>query len=260
MRKIRILLADRNYAMLDYLALYLSQQLKQACVSLESSGQLMRAIGATVPDVAVVGTDMEAALRLWNRFREISPGTCPKLILLASEGCVDEETLGKQYGAQSCLKKPIAPSNLLEAILAAVRADVPPRLFASRPLAEYAQGDCVLRICLFLGMSVRLAGYDYVRECVYTLTRESMPRWVRATDLFHLVAERRGTTPAAVERLIRYALAATWKRGCVERANLLLGDSIFPLSAPPSCAEFIATLSHFARELQAMEKELRMDH
>ena len=38
MRKIRILLADRNYAMLDYLALYLSQQLKQACVSLESSG------------------------------------------------------------------------------------------------------------------------------------------------------------------------------------------------------------------------------
>ena len=91
-------------------------------------------------------------------------------------------------------------------------------------------------------MSVRLAGYDYVRECVYTLTRESMPRWVRATDLFHLVAERRGTTPAAVERLIRYALAATWKRGCVERANLLLGDSIFPLSAPPSCAEFIATL------------------
>ena len=39
MRKIRILLADRNYAMLDYLALYLSQQLKQACVSLESSGQ-----------------------------------------------------------------------------------------------------------------------------------------------------------------------------------------------------------------------------
>ena len=158
MRKIRILLADRNYAMLDYLALYLSQQLKQACVSLESSGQLMRAIGATVPDVAVVGTGMEAALRLWNRFREISPGTCPKLILLASEGCVDEETLGKQYGAQSCLKKPIAPSNLLEAILAAVRVDVPPHLFASRPLAEYAQGDCVLRICLFLGMSVRLAG------------------------------------------------------------------------------------------------------
>lgn len=135
MRKIRILLADRNYAMLDYLALYLSQQLKQACVSLESSGQLMRAIGATVPDVAVVGTGMEAALRLWNRFREISPGTCPKLILLASEGCVDEETLEKQYGAQSCLKKPIAPSNLLEAILAAVRADVPPHLFASRPLA-----------------------------------------------------------------------------------------------------------------------------
>ena len=68
MRKIRILLADSNYAMLDYLALYLSQRLKQACISLESGGQLMRAIGATIPDVAVVGADMEAALRLWNRF------------------------------------------------------------------------------------------------------------------------------------------------------------------------------------------------
>lgn len=258
MRKIRILLADSNYAMLDYLALYLSQRLKQACISLESSGQLMRAIGATIPDVAVVGAGMEAALHLWNRFREISPATCPKLILLVPEECGNAKALAERYGAQRYLKKPIAPSILLEEILAATRADALPSMFASKPLAEHAQGDCVLRICLFLGMSVRLAGYDYVRECVYTLTREFVPRRVRAVDLFHLVAERRGTTPAAVERLIRYALATTWKRGYVERANLLLGDSVFPSDAPPSCAEFIATLSHLTRELYAIEKALRM--
>ena len=73
MRKIRILLADRNYAMLDYLALYLSQQLKQACVSLESSGQLMRAIGATVPDVAVVGTLYAYGTASGKSLRELVP-------------------------------------------------------------------------------------------------------------------------------------------------------------------------------------------
>ena len=94
----------------------------------------------------------------------------------------------------------------------------------------------------------------------YTRSRENPCPAGFALRICFIWWQSAAVPPAAVERLIRYALAATWKRGCVERANLLLGDSIFPLSAPPPCTEFIATLSYFARELQAMEKELRMDH
>ena len=260
MREIRVLLADNNYAMLDYLAIYLSRRLEHAHILLESGGQLMRAIGAGMPSIVVAGAGQEPALRLWNRLRQIAPQACPKLILLAPEGCGDEDALAARYGAQACFQKPVAPSQLLESILALACEFPPPIAFSGRPLAMHAAGDCVLRICLLLGMSVRLAGYEYVRASVDLLSRDSLPRPMRGADVFQTIARYRGTTPASVERLIRYALATTWKRGCIERANLLLGEELFSPAAPPSSVEFIKLLARLARDMHRFATSLRLAH
>lgn len=259
MRELRVLLADTQYAMLDYLAIYLARRLDYARILLESSGQLLRAIGACMPDIVVAGGGQEQSLRLWNRLRQISPRTCPKLILLAPENSADEDALAAQYGAQVCLKKPISPSQLLDSILAVERELKTPAAFVGQqPLATHAAGDCVLRICLFLGMSVRLTGYAYVRESVDFLSRDSLPHPIRGADIFALIAQRRGTTPSSVERLIRYALSTTWKRGCVERANLLLGEDLFSPAAPPSSVSFIKLLARQASDMRHFAAKLRM--
>ena len=253
MKKIRLLLADRNYHLLEALSSYLKKNREIEDVITESEeGKLTQKICAETPDVTIIDCSMKKGLKDLEELKKLLPGAGQKLILLFSEGTAKVEELAKSLGARDWLTKPVAPGELLKRILAAGRNDNMPPVYRGKTLPQNIGGDIVLKICTGLGIGTRLSGYKFLRECVRIITESGTAFSGKIEEVYRRVAARYSTTVENVERLIRYAISKAWKNGQVEKVNSMLGRDAFWQDKVPGCAEFIMTLVSVVRDVEAL--------
>ena len=90
-----------------------------------------------------------------------------------------------------------------------------------------------------LGITPNYHGFHYV-VCAVSLVLEDQARLLMVTkDLYPAVAQRHRTTPACVERSIRYVIQIAYE----SHPDLLAQVTFHPPGSRPCCAQFIACLA-----------------
>ncbi|MCR5809641.1 MAG: sporulation initiation factor Spo0A C-terminal domain-containing protein [Clostridiales bacterium] len=92
-----------------------------------------------------------------------------------------------------------------------------------------------------LGVRRELAGHKYLIAAI--AMQDAMHIWPEPAKLYANVAEYFGTTPAAVERDIRYAIETAWIVGDIDYQHKMFGMSIDEEKGKPTNSEFIARLA-----------------
>ncbi len=92
-----------------------------------------------------------------------------------------------------------------------------------------------------LGVKKELAGHWYL---IAAIAMQSATRFVpEPLKLYDNIADYYDTTPAAVEKAIRYAIETAWTEGDIEYQHEFFGMSIDEDKGKPTNAEFIARLA-----------------
>lgn len=142
---------------------------------------------------------------------------------------------------------PCSPEALLAAAAEAAERPLP-------VLAEYRAAErerLAGELLDQLGMPRHLKGYAYLR--LAAADGACAPRLMRGGRLNPRIAEKYGTTPAAVEKAIRTAIESTWLRGDWSAIQKLFGFSVDAEKGKPTNAECVAMLSEHIR--RKMEKK-----
>jgi len=106
-----------------------------------------------------------------------------------------------------------------------------------------------------LGIPSHIKGYNYIRESVYLLYKDSDLYSGITKDIYPKVATKYSTTTSRVERAIRHAIEVSWGRGDYDVMEEIFGNSVALDRDKPTNAEFIATL---ADRLRYDEKLLKL--
>lgn len=67
-------------------------------------------------------------------------------------------------------------------------------------------------------------------------------------ELYPALARVHDTSPAAVERSMRYAIEKAWMRGSIDRQLKWFGYTIDPERGKPTVREFVARMARICRE------------
>lgn len=92
-----------------------------------------------------------------------------------------------------------------------------------------------------LGVKRELAGHKYLIAAIAIHT--AIHDFPEPKVLYQNIADYYGTTPAAVEKDIRYAIESAWVLGDIEYQHTIFGMSIDEEKGKPTNAEFIARLA-----------------
>lgn len=111
---------------------------------------------------------------------------------------------------------------------------------------DSARDEKFLRIALTqklerLGVRRGLAGHKYLIAAI--AMQDAMHMWPEPAKLYANIADYFGTTPAAVERDIRYAIETAWIEGDIDYQHQMFGMSIDEDKGKPTNSEFIARLA-----------------
>ncbi len=98
-----------------------------------------------------------------------------------------------------------------------------------------------------LGVPSQIKGYQYLREGILLLYRNTDFIGGITSVLYPEIAKRHNTTPTRVERAIRHAIEISWNRGDYQIMNKLFGNSIDFDRSKPTNSEFLVTVSDALR-------------
>jgi len=88
-----------------------------------------------------------------------------------------------------------------------------------------------------------IKGYQFLRDAIIMAVDDSEVIGSITKVLYPNIAEKNNTTPSCVERAIRNAINAAWKRGDAETLNNMFGYTINAGKRKPTNSEFIALIS-----------------
>lgn len=110
---------------------------------------------------------------------------------------------------------------------------------ASRPEDRTAYIESWVTATLIkLGVPAHIRGYRFTREAIMRIANDKNLLNHITTKLYPDIASADNTTPSRVERAIRHAIVATWKRGEADTRSKL-----FASAKPPTNSEFIARIA-----------------
>lgn len=98
-----------------------------------------------------------------------------------------------------------------------------------------------------LGMHAMLKGRAYLAWAAALVYRREARRDAVGKRLYVPIAERFGTTPQSVERLIRHAVESTMNTARLEAVYAFFGNSIDPTRGKPTNAQSISALAQHLR-------------
>lgn len=94
-----------------------------------------------------------------------------------------------------------------------------------------------------LGIPSHIKGYNYIRDGVEMLYRDSSLVGSITKELYPAIALSYDTTSSRVERAIRHAIEVSWMRGDYNLMEELFGNSVDYDRSKPTNSEFIVTLA-----------------
>ena len=136
------------------------------------------------------------------------------------------------------IKKPFDTSSLEEIILALYSTH-------TNTVVE-TDNDLKLEITNLLhslGIPSHIKGYNYIRDGVEMLYKDSSLVGSITKELYPSIASTYDTTSSRVERAIRHAIEVSWVRGDYNLMEEIFGNSIDYDRSKPTNSEFIVTLA-----------------
>ena len=94
-----------------------------------------------------------------------------------------------------------------------------------------------------LGIPSHIKGYNYIRDGVEMLYKDSSLVGSITKELYPSIASTYDTTSSRVERAIRHAIEVSWVRGDYNLMEEIFGNSIDYDRSKPTNSEFIVTLA-----------------
>jgi len=94
-----------------------------------------------------------------------------------------------------------------------------------------------------VGVPSHLKGYSYIRDALFWTVRQPDLLYAVTTELYPAIAADFDTQPARVERVIRHAIEATWRRGDLNHIDQLFGYSVEGERGRPTNTEFLARIT-----------------
>lgn len=94
-----------------------------------------------------------------------------------------------------------------------------------------------------LGIPSHIKGYNYIRDGVEMLYRDSSLVGSITKELYPAIALSYDTTSSRVERAIRHAIEVSWMRGDYNLMEEIFGNSVDYDRSKPTNSEFIVTLA-----------------
>ena len=110
------------------------------------------------------------------------------------------------------------------------------------PIIDIPDFDkAISELLVKLGISEQMAGHKYLVAAVSIQRLTYQPP--EPKYIYRLVADRYHTTPAGVEKAIRYAIESAWTKGNIYEQNRMFGLSVDESKGKPTNAEFIARVA-----------------
>ncbi len=94
-----------------------------------------------------------------------------------------------------------------------------------------------------LGIPSHVRGYQYIKEGVQIVFKESNTISYITKDVYPEIAKKFDTTPTRVERAIRHAIEISWNRGDLNLMESIFGNSININRDKPTNAEYLTTIA-----------------
>ena len=241
-KQISVLLADISGEYLRSLAERVEKEEDLVVVGATQDGEELYDMASRlrpdclVTDILLKGHDGMGMLR---RLRDECrlPGTIVVSAFLNTGVLSELSALGIEY----CFIKPCQPDELFERIRSGSRARDALLMDTCEELISSALMSC--------GVMPHLRGFNYLREGIKRCMtdRESL----RVTKILYPELGRQfGTNAGSVERSIRSAMEAAWKRCDVQQRRLYFGDEAQFLEKRPANGAFMAFIAEFVSNQQ----------
>ncbi len=238
---IKVLLTDENDDATIQLVVALRFNKMEVLLCSKNGAELLKLIEENEPDVVIIDAFMHHidALGVLSRINMKNPVKRPLIIILSNIDNINLQKTFFQNGADYYFLKP------LEAQLVAERVV---QLTSWRGLGVSQQFEPpqeinvkITKILHRIGISPNLKGFCYVREAIrLTIENPEMLHSV-TTALYPTLAKTYKSTPANVERAIRYAIKHAWDKGDADVINSYFRYT--KQNKKPTNSQFIATIA-----------------
>lgn len=94
-----------------------------------------------------------------------------------------------------------------------------------------------------VGVPAHIKGYQYLREAIMMVIRDTDVINQITKQLYPEIAGKYHTTPSRVERAIRHAIEVAWGRGQQEAVESIFGYTVSAAKGKPTNSEFIAMIA-----------------
>ena len=104
-----------------------------------------------------------------------------------------------------------------------------------------------------LGVPCSLTGYNYLVTAVYMMLDDEALREAITKRLYPEIAVQYNSTPARVERAMRFAIETAWDRGDTDVLNKYFGNTVSSDRGRPTIREFVCQLAHVIKRQEGIE-------
>ena len=94
-----------------------------------------------------------------------------------------------------------------------------------------------------IGVPAHIKGYQYLREAIMRVIRDTEVINQITKQLYPEIAGKYHTTPSRVERAIRHAIEVAWGRGQADTVENIFGYTVSANRGKPTNSEFIAMIA-----------------
>lgn len=217
----KIVIAVPDPSLREALMQRLRKRLSNDALEVACDGRtLLDAVVTLRPQIVVMDTLLPEidGLSVFHELRQLPESCQPEVVLLSSlsSEAILREAARLQPAYFTTL--PCDVRYLAERILLCCREQVRLQLDSCSSL-EKAISQCLHN----LGLAARSKGYLYAREAILRICYDPGLAHALTKCLYHDVARKFGTNPACVERAIRSAILAAWKKdGILWQSKLFL--------------------------------------
>lgn len=255
---ISVLIADDNLEFVDLLKEYMEQYDDINVVGIAKDGiQALEMIKSIKPDVVVLDVIMPNidGIGVLEKLATQQLDKKPLFIMLSAIGQDVFIQKAVSLGAEYYIIKPFD----VEVLVTRIRQLYEEKYlsaFSNRSVnknMEFTNADAldrtydieveVTNLMHEVGIPPHMAGYQYLREAIVLVVKNSKMYSSITKSLYPAVAEKFNTTAQKVERAIRNAIESAWSRGNLDTIDSLFGYTINYTKGKPTNSECIAMMA-----------------
>ena len=247
-----VAIADGDQTFLDLFGSYVSNTKNWNLLAAVSSGEQVLPLlrrkkpAVLIMDIVLPGIDGFGVLKAIQNEQMIKP-----VIIIASAMGRDFYTrTAMELGADYYILKPLDFGILLERAreLAQKAYNKNIGAYPFDPQNSLIREDGglrqdVTRLLHDIGIPAHLSGYQYLRDAVCMVIEEPALLYKMTKQVYPVLADKNGKSPASVEKAIRTAIEIAWMRGKTDLLDELFGFTVNSQKGKPTNTEFIAMLA-----------------